>query len=283
MILDYKRIELFGELLFEKVRLRPPFQVANPMPNEACFLYVMEGEYTSMAEHGRLHVKTEEAVLMKCGNYLGKMSGTSSDGEYQAVAVHFYPSVLLKVYDGQVPQFLKRASDIIHDEGHGKLKSDELIHRYIDSILFYFDNPHLVNEEILMLKLKEIILLLNQTKNAPHIKAILGNLFNPTTYSFREVIHAHLYSDNSIPELASLTHMSVSSFKREFNRVFSTSPAAYIMNKKLERAAELLSISDSRLSDVAFDCGFKNLSHFSKAFKKRFGVTPSLYKKEYAG
>ncbi len=70
MIIDYKTIDLFGIMLFETVILKPPFKKPNPMPNEACFLYIIEGEYDSVSENEQLRIHTEESVLMKCGNYL---------------------------------------------------------------------------------------------------------------------------------------------------------------------------------------------------------------------
>lgn len=281
MILDHKALELFGKMLFETVILKPPFKKANPMPNEACFLYVIEGGYDSISESGRLYVKAEEAVLMKCGNYLSNMVKSKSSDRYQALAVHFYPEVLLKVYENKLPSFLKEKQEV--GINMYKLNSDVLIKKYIESILFYFENPSLVNEELLVLKLKEIILLLNQTKNAPAMRAILSNLFNPVTYSFREVIDAHYYTPITLEELAQLTNQSLSTFKREFKRIYKATPASYLREKKLERSLELLGSTDLRATDIAYECGFTNVSHYSKTFKIRYGVSPTAYKMTYFG
>ena len=97
MILDYKTIDLFGKMLFETVILKPPFKKPNPMPNEACFLYIMKGEYESVSEIEKVKAKAEESLLMKCGNYTSRMLPTKSSETYQALAVHFYPEILLKI------------------------------------------------------------------------------------------------------------------------------------------------------------------------------------------
>lgn len=277
MILEHKIIELYGKMLFEKVVLAPPFKKPNPMPNEACFLYIKDGEYTSVSEKEQLRLRTHESVLMKCGSYLSEMYTSGKSQKYEAIAVHFYPDVLQKVYDHEIPSFLKPQNSA-PNLSMGKLNSDILIHKYIESILFYFDNQQLVNDEILTLKLKEIILLLNQTKNAPNIRNILSNLFNPTTYTFREIIEAHLYSNITTTELAQLTDRSLSSFKREFEKIYHTTPAAYIKDKKLEKAARHLKSSELRTSNIAYDCGFSDIAHFSKSFKQKYGVSPSVYR-----
>lgn len=278
MIVEYKTIELFGKMLFEKVILIPPFRKKNPMSDEACFLYVMEGEYNSISEKEQLRIQADESVLMKCGNYLSHMYPSGNSKRYEAVAVHFYPEILKKIYDSEMPNFLKRQDKNPKALGMGRINSDLLISKYIEGILFYFENPSLVNEEILILKLKEIILLLDQTKNAPAIHIVLSNLFNPTTFSFREIVDAHLYSVVSLPELSELASMSVSTFKRKFTEVYDTSPAAYIKDKKLEKAKELLLVSEVPMSNVAFDSGFNDVAHFSRSFKKKFGVSPSSFR-----
>lgn len=281
MILDYKTINLFDKMLFEKVLLKPPFKKPNPMLNEACFLYVLKGEYESISQKEITKIQKEESLLMKCGNYTSRMLPTQSSDTYQALAVHFYPDVLLKIYENKLPNFLK-------DKGHPKnqmvkLNTDVLINKYIDGVLFYFDNPELVNEEILVLKLKEIILLLNQTQNGPAIRSVLATLFNPSSYSLREVIEAHYYSNVTLEELAQLNNQSLSTFKREFRKVYNTSPATYLRNKKLEKAENLLLNSDLRATEIAYSCGFTNVAHLSKSFKQKFGISPTQFKMDRSG
>ncbi|WP_298536287.1 AraC family transcriptional regulator [uncultured Algibacter sp.] len=281
MILDYKTIDLFGKMIFETIVLKPPFKKPNPMPNAACFLYIMKGEYESVSEVEKVKIEAEESLLMKCGNYTSRMLPSKSSETYQALAVHFYPEVLLKIYENKLPDFLKVKNN--SDLRMTKLNSDALIHKYIEDILFYFNNPNLFNEEILILKLKEIILLLNQTQNAPAIRQVLSNLFNPNSYSFREIIEAHYYSNTTLDELAQLNNQSLSTFKREFKKLYSVSPASYLRDKKLERSIELLTSTDLRATDIAYECGFANVSHFSKTFKQKYGVSPSNYKMTHLG
>lgn len=281
MIRDYKRIDLFGKMLFETIILKPPFKKPNPMPDEACFLYIIKGEYDSISETEMLRIETDESVLMKCGNYTSTMLPSTTDNEYQALAVHFHPDVLLKIYENKLPAFLKKPTP--NKVGMEKLNSDILIKKYIDSILFYFENQNLVDEEILILKLKEIILLLNQTKNAPAIRSILSNLFHPSSYTFREVIEAHFYSNITIDELAQLTNKSLSTFKRDFKKSYNASPATFLRDKKLDKSIELLSSTDLRTTDIAYDCGFSDVSHFSKTFKLKFGISPTQYKMTHFG
>lgn len=281
MIIEHKTLDLFGKMLFETMVLTPPFQKPNPMPDEACFLYVIEGAYDSTSEQEQIRIQADESVLMKCGNYLSDMVSTPESDKYQAVAVHFYPDVLLKIYENKLPDFLKNNDQ--SNTGMAKLNSDILIKKYIDGLLFYFENPQIVDEEILILKLKEIIVLLNKTKNAPAIRAILSNLFNPTSYSLRKIIDAHIYSIITIERMAELAGMSISTFKREFQKTYAESPATYIRNKKIDKALELLSVTDMRTTEIAYECGFSSVSHFSRTFKQIKGIPPTVYKLNHFG
>lgn len=145
-------------------------------------------------------------------------------------------------------------------------------------MLFYFENPSLVNDEILVLKLKEIILLLSQTRDAENIQVILSQLFSSTTYSFKQIIEANLFFQLGIEELAQKTNLSVSSFKREFKKLYDDSPANYIKTKRLERAAQLLLATGERVTDIAFNCGFNDLANFTKSFHDKYHVSPSNYR-----
>lgn len=277
MILEHKEYELFGKMIFEKVIIKPPFQKSSTMPEEACFFYIIDGNADAISAIEKLRIPTKESVIMKCGNYITKMLPSSVSDTFQTVVVHFHPEILKKIYGSDLPKFLL-SSNKETSVGMAKVKSTILIAKYIESLLFYFENPELVNEDLLVLKLKEIILLLAQTDDSPTINQILTGLFSPTTYSFTQIIDAHIFSDLSTDNLAQLTNLSLSSFKREFKRVYNDSPANYIRNKRLEKAAELLVISPERITDIAYQTGFNDLAHFSKCFQDKFGISPSSYR-----
>jgi AraC-like DNA-binding protein len=192
------------------------------------------------------------------------------------VAIHFFPDVLIKLFSDTPPEFLfTDRSNIEVDMTY--IDSDEIISHYIKSISLLFDNPVLTNESILELKLKEIILILSKI-DSTGVNQILNNLFNPTTVVFKDVIEAHLYSSLSVEDLASLTNNSLTSFKRKFKEIYGTSPAQYVKNKRLEKAANLLKITDQSISDISFICAFNDLAHFSNSFKSKYNLTPSEYR-----
>lgn len=278
MIVEHKTFDLFEKMAFEKAVLVPPLTMPAFMHNEACFFYLIDGSQRSVGAIETADLKKNEGVLLKCGNFYSQFYEAGESGKVEALAVHFYPEVLKKVYDTGLPQFLKAPKSALPKTSMAVIKGDVMIQKYMESLVFYFENPVLANEELLILKLKELILLLSKTEYAAQIHDILSTLFSPQTYEFKEIINANLYSDLSVEQLAALTNRSLSSFKREFKKVFDTSPASYLRTKKLAKSAELLLTTDLQISHLAYDCGFTDLAHFSKSFKQEYGVSPSQYR-----
>ncbi|WP_420574168.1 helix-turn-helix domain-containing protein [Kordia sp.] len=277
MILAHETLSLYDKMLFEKAIVQAPFQKANPMTNEACFLYVLEGENKTYSALERTHIKVGESVLMKCGNFMFKLLPDKNAGTYEAIAVHFYPEILKKAYGNTLPSFLKKYTNQ-HTPTLVKLEAITLIQQYIESVLFYFKNPNLVNEDLLVLKLKEIIVLLLQTDSSDKIKTVLSNLFTTQTFDFKETIEAHLFSSLTVSGLAELTNNSLSSFKRKFKKIYNDSPNNYIKNRRLQKASSLLAVSELSISHIAYDCGFNDIAHFSKSFKQKFSISPSAFR-----
>ncbi|MCB0644087.1 MAG: hypothetical protein KDC44_20720, partial [Phaeodactylibacter sp.] len=88
MIKDYIRFELFGELLLEKLIVVPPFRFQVPMPNEACFFYGLQGEGKVYSATETALIRSNEGVVLRCGNYLSDWL-QHKDGKYcEAIAVH---------------------------------------------------------------------------------------------------------------------------------------------------------------------------------------------------
>ena len=276
MILEHKTIDLFGKLLIEKAKAVPPLTLPNIMQNEACFMYVIEGKCTAVSATERLIADPPDAILMKCGNFLNFCVPDEKNPHYQAIAVHFHPEVLKKVYENQLPSFLAQPTN--SRQTITRVPTTELIDKFIESISFYFEHPELVNEELLVLKVKELLLLLSQTDRGNQVKDILGSLFSPVSFKLKQVVESHIFEDISVGELAVLCSMSESSFKREFKKEYDASPASYIKGRKLNRAKDLLTIGQLSVADVAYDCGFNDLAHFSKSYKEKFGYSPSQTK-----
>lgn len=278
MIIDHKQYDLFGKPLVHKLVLKSPFKFDFPITDNACFLYMLEGEMQYRLDDEKINLPGKHSLFQNCINSDKQISNESPDHSNEIIIINFHPDILKKIYDRELPLLLKSQKNIVSNQSIEQINNDFLIQKYIEGLLFYFENPTLVNEDILVLKLKEIILLLSQTQNVKAIQIILSQLFSPTTYTFRQIIEAHLFSPITIEELAKYNNLSVSSFKREFAKLYNDTPANYIKTKKLEKAAELLSVSHERISDIAFECGFNDLANFTRSFTEKYTISPTKFR-----
>jgi len=277
-----KTIELFGKPLFNWVTISQPVKMTTTMPeNEAGFVFVLKGGCINHTEIEKLQIMANQAVLAKCGNSTFTTLSVDGSTEYSSIVIKFHKEVLEKIYKNTASPFLPK-TDCPLTVNTTTVETNELLNQYINGLVSYFDHPELVSEELLKLKLNEIIVLLLQTENAPRVLGIMNHLFEKKTFEFKEVIKAHIFSPLSIRELAQLTNLSLSSFKKKFREVYDDTPSNYIINQRIQKVAKLLPVSDDNISNIAYDCEFKTLAHMSRVFKTTYGVSPSQYRLNFS-
>lgn len=275
MVLNRQTFKYQGKKLIEKVRFKPPLKLEQLFEEEGCFLYFKGEGAHLLSSNDKREMNTHEAVLIRCGRYFVDYIEKVEQDYIEVIAIHLYPDVLKKLYITELPALIEKRN---YNKKSQILAPSDIISRFIDSLEFYFENPVLVNSDILELKIKELILLLIQSKNVDSILELITDLYSAKTVTLKKVIELHLYSNLSIEELARLSNLSLTSFKREFKKEFNDSPANYINAKKLQKARELLSITDMSISEIAYETGFNDPLYFSRIFKKKTGISPSSFR-----
>lgn len=276
MIISRNHFDLFNKSAIEKLIIRAPYRFEATFPNEACFTYFKEGQILVSSPTEKFVVKSSESVLLNCGNYFADFIQNSSSETCEVYVVHLYPDLLKEIYKNEIPSFIKESNT---KQFAKKITIKRIIDNFINSLIFYFENPELVTPELLVLKLKELMLLLLQTDNSKTIEELISNIFTPRQANLKDIIQTHLFSNFSIVELATLAGRSISSFKREFQLLHNDTPANFIKEKRLDKAEELLKYSDYSISEICFQTGFNDTSHFTRTFKKRNKVSPLAFRK----
>src|SRR6478672_12657513 len=87
------------------------------------------------------------------------------------------------------------------------------------------------------------------------------------------------YSDPlDVDDLARAAGLSPAHFSREFRRHFGESPHAYLLTRRLERAAALLRNTDRSVTEICFDVGLTSVGSFTTSFRRVYGAAPSEYR-----
>lgn len=277
MILNHQKFNFGEKCLIEKVTIQAPYRFSVDFPDEACFIFFEEGTTKVNSPYEQVPVTAQESVLLKCGSYFSDLFASPQSDRYEIIVVHLQKNLLREIYKQDIPSFSKSSENTNFIR---KIETQALIKEYIKGLHFYFDSPSVVSDELLALKIKELILLLIQTKNAASVNALFKQLFTPQHISIQEVVSSHIFSDLSIEDLAELSHLSISTFKRQFKNIFNDTPANYIRTKRLGKAKELLSINNLSISQIAYETRFNDVAHFSNAFKAAYNCSPSAYRQK---
>jgi AraC-like DNA-binding protein len=85
----------------------------------------------------------------------------------------------------------------------------------------------------------------------------------------------------SVEDLARAAGLSRAHFSQEFRRAFGESPHAYLLTRRLERAATLLRMTDSSVADICFSVGLSSVGSFTTSFTRTYGISPTVYRAKF--
>lgn len=97
----------------------------------------------------------------------------------------------------------------------------------------------------------------------------------------KDIVDARYIEPLDVDDLAHAAGLSRAHFSREFRRAFGESPHAYLLTRRLERAAALLRNTDRSVADICFSVGLQSVGSFTTSFSRTFGISPTAYRARY--
>jgi AraC-like DNA-binding protein len=94
----------------------------------------------------------------------------------------------------------------------------------------------------------------------------------------RDLADARYAEPLEVDDLAAAAGLSKAHFSREFRRAFGESPHAYLLTRRLERAAALLRATDNSVADICFSVGLQSVGSFTTSFTHTLGCSPTAYR-----
>lgn len=148
-----------------------------------------------------------------------------------------------------------------------------LLESCLASLIPYFDVQEKFPENIASLKITEAISILRTIDK--DIDNILANFEEPYKLDLAGFMEKNFMFNMSLEKFGYLTGRSLTTFKRDFHRIYNATPQRWLTKKRLELAHYQISEKHQKPAEVYLESGFENFSHFSYAFKKHFGYAPS--------
>lgn len=235
---------------------------------EHMFVFLIKGKMNGYDGKKHLLLLPGECCLVR-KNKLSRYNKQKDGTEFEKVVI-ILDEAFLKDFalKHRVPQ-----SNFSSNEAFLKIKKDPLINSFILSLHAYYDQKGKLPADFSDLKREELMLILLQLH--PEYAGILFDFGIPGKIDLETFMNEHYKFNVSLARFAYLTGRSLSAFKRDFKATFNNTPNRWLMQKRLEEAYFLLDKKNARPGDIYLDLGFEDFSHFSFAFKKQFGRTPT--------
>ena len=197
-------------------------------------------------------------------------------------------AVFFFIPDEFITSFLKRHPNLLSRSGANtswqdavlRIKKDPLLYSYCDSVISYLGLPEKPGEELLLHKFDELLMSLCTKKEHQQVADFFASLNSGEDHMLQRIMEDNYAYNLKIDDFAHLCAMSLSKFKVRFKKLYGNTPAAWLKEKKLERARHLLTTSDAPVNQISFECGFESPSHFIRVFKQNYKQTPLQFKQQ---
>ncbi|PKK38241.1 AraC family transcriptional regulator [Siphonobacter sp. SORGH_AS_0500] len=240
--------------------------------NQNTLSFLTEGTKEVIFNNSALSIDTSKFLLMKSGHCL-MTEKFSHIKNYRSVLLFFTNEMLLKLLQ-------KRGIDKIDSKEYKSVYAfeyDGFIQGFVKSLMDISLLSKNIQQKLLEVKLEEIMVYLTEIYGTAFLYSFIDKS-DDVTQKFIQTIESNQLNKLTLKELAFLCNMSISTFKREFEKQYSESPIKWFQDKRLEHANRLLRHANKIPSEVYFEAGYENLSSFIQAYRSKYGFTPKQHK-----
>ncbi|WP_299673412.1 AraC family transcriptional regulator [uncultured Tenacibaculum sp.] len=239
--------------------------------NQNTFSFLLDGTKEVFFDNSTLSIENSEFLIMKSGHCL-MTEKLSEVKNYRSLLLFFSNKTLLNfIHKNNLAA--KKSSEY---KSVYSFKYDNFIRSFVKNLEDISKLSDPVKNKLLQLKLEEILVYLIEIYGTDFLFSLTINSDN-TTQKFTQTIESNKLNKLTLKELAFLCNMSVSTFKREFEKHYAESPIKWFQNKRLEHANYLLHKELKTPSEMYFEVGYESLSSFIQAYKSKYGITPKQH------
>lgn len=240
---------------------------------EHTLIYIYSGEL-EITERGRRTVlRPGDCAFMRRDNRMWLQKRVDEGKSYRSIVLKFSREFLREFYRTidrrELPKDVRRdrSSLCVLPSNRPDLRS------LFESVIPYFDAGIQPSEEVLRLKMTEGVYAILHTDE--RLYASLFDFADPWKIDIMEFMEKNYRNELSMQEIAYYTGRSLATFKRDFAKVSDLTPQKWLIRRRLDAAHEQIRKGGRKVSDICYEVGFKNLSHFSKIYKETYGVAPT--------
>jgi AraC-like DNA-binding protein len=230
----------------------------------------LSGQFNMETAVEKITLNAGEMLLIR-KNQLGQLVKIpSEDGSYENIVIFLKEDLLRKIaLEEQVKTVKKYVGSL-----NISIPQNDFLRGFFQSVLPYVKSDTVITDSLGMLKVREAIELILFTM--PDLKEFLFDFSDPNKINLEKFMVNNYHFNVPVEKFAQLTGRSLASFKRDFQKIFEMPPRQWLQDRRLTEAKHLIENKNKKPSSIYLDLGFESLSHFSYAFKKKFGNAPTM-------
>jgi len=241
-------------------------------------LFIMLSGESRIVHANQAYVFRAGDIILCPRNQLARVTKCPVDGQpCRSISIVFTQTFLQKYYAAH-PIVPAPSADTPRIKAYGP---HPLLESLLSSLLPYFTFSAELPTDLAAIKVQEAITVLRAIDK--EADSILGNFEKPGKIDLASFMEKNYMFNMSLERFGFLTGRSLTTFKRDFKKAFNTNPQTWLKQKRLETAYYEIFEKKRKPIDVYFEVGFENLSHFSFAFKQKYGLSPKQLAKAHTG
>ncbi len=265
----YKQLSV-GESLITIYNCPLENRFADIWTNLHYILYVTEGKKVWNTSHGSYELKKGDCVFVRKG---GCIVEQFFDTPFCLFVFFISDDFICETLQSKSIPIAKVIDQ--HFDPLFPIHTNQPLEAFFHSMSSYFSMNKNPDSSLLELKFRELILTIaDDTNNKTILSYFCSLLHQPQSVTLQQIMEDNFCYNLSLEAFAKLCNRSLSAFKRDFQKTFDTSPGKWLLERRLQHAHHLLNHLNKTVSEAAFESGFENTSHFSRAFKLRYGKSP---------
>ena len=269
---------------FNVLDVKFPSEVTPVIHDHYCMelTYVLEGTGEYYIAGKNYAIKKGDFLIINGHEYHGLMK---NGGELEIAVIAFHPDMVWQGTNDMDYRYLQTFYNGTEDFYH-YFPADHPIMPGVSAIcveiMEEWAHRSLGYELIIKANLLKVLALLYRGLESSAAHSVVTTKFHDDYNRISpcvKYIEDHLCEPITLKDLAQVAHMNTSYFSTVFKRIMKSSPTEYILKKRLAGTRILLKTTNLQVMEIAFACGFSDLSAFNKKFKSEYHLTPLQYRR----
>jgi AraC-like DNA-binding protein len=213
------------------------------------FSFLLEGNKSVQYAGRKVTIDPNQFFLLSAGNCLMSEKISAPNGQYRSI-LFFFDSEVLTDFFMRHPMLCEPLKRKQNEEPFLVFEKDAFLKNFVDSLGLILAPGQSLSQELQSVKLEELLIYLSGCYPEMLERLHFSSYNSDQDILIRQVVTANIYNVITVQELAFLSYMTLSTFKRQFARIYGKSPRKWFQDKRMHKAAQMIKSSNVNVSEI---------------------------------